>query len=81
MKKKNSYLVAGVPGSHSGSAKVSNLNIGDCFRRAAGSTNSSISYHSFDSTVVEVKKEDITKFMEYLCSGIIQIQSYEYDMD
>eukprot|EP01130_Rhizamoeba_saxonica_P009079 TRINITY_DN3685_c0_g2_i1.p1 TRINITY_DN3685_c0_g2~~TRINITY_DN3685_c0_g2_i1.p1 ORF type:complete len:218 (-),score=41.68 TRINITY_DN3685_c0_g2_i1:33-686(-) len=67
----DTYLVAGVPGYHSGSARKTSHNLGNSVQQAARSTHSTLSYHSFDSSVVEVQQEHITRFMEYLGSGLV----------
>jgi hypothetical protein len=36
------------------------------FRRAANSTNAIVKFHSFDSSVVQIAKDDIVKFVDYL---------------
>lgn len=64
-----SYLVVGiVPSAVQGHKE---LNFRKTFKRAAQKTGARIRRHSFDSSIIEVQQEDITKFMEYLHAGLL----------
>ena len=49
-----------------GSGKNAPSSFGDKFRRATMKTRSIVRFHSFDSSVVQVAKDDIIKFVEHL---------------
>eukprot|EP01125_Pyxidicula_operculata_P022703 TRINITY_DN9512_c0_g1_i1.p1 TRINITY_DN9512_c0_g1~~TRINITY_DN9512_c0_g1_i1.p1 ORF type:complete len:574 (-),score=108.91 TRINITY_DN9512_c0_g1_i1:1774-3495(-) len=70
--KQNTYLVCGVPGTHSSVALTSNT-IGDMFRKASDFTGANQLSERFDTSVVEVAKDDIEKFLDFIRSGISQM--------
>eukprot|EP01094_Clydonella_sp_ATCC50884_P030141 TRINITY_DN9716_c0_g1_i2.p1 TRINITY_DN9716_c0_g1~~TRINITY_DN9716_c0_g1_i2.p1 ORF type:complete len:345 (-),score=105.94 TRINITY_DN9716_c0_g1_i2:102-1136(-) len=59
---RNSYLIVG------GSRGKNDFGVS--FNRAARSTGARIRQHTFDGSIVELQREDLTKFIEYLHSGM-----------
>jgi hypothetical protein len=92
----STYLIAGVPASHSGAASVAKYEItephdflsrtdavfvsphsefGRAFALAASQNQATpVSYASFDSAVVEIRKEDLFKFTEGLRGALADIE-------
>ena len=69
-KNSNSYLVVGVTPVAPDDPKMANT-FGRCFRNAAKKTNSTINLHFFDSSVIEIKAQDVNKFLEFLHSDLV----------
>ncbi|KAK5576630.1 hypothetical protein RB653_007774 [Dictyostelium firmibasis] len=63
---KNSYLIVGISGSHS--TDIQSNTFGEYFRKSAEYTDASFKYQSFDTSIVEVSKTDLHKFVEHLHS-------------
>ena len=59
----NSFLVVGVTSPDGGAN-----NFGSMFEQAANKTNAALRHQYFDSTVIEMQRESISKFMQYLMS-------------
>ena len=55
---------------HSPTNPKQNSAFGKAFAAAATRTNAKMSYASFDTFIVEVAKEDLLKFTEYLQAGL-----------
>jgi len=66
------YLVVGVPGTHSGAPRKPTY-FSSAFVVAAEKTGIALNYRTFDTAVVEVSRNDIIKFIEYLRSGLVKI--------
>ncbi|KAI9106301.1 CDC45 family [Phlyctochytrium arcticum] len=63
--KTDAYLVLGITGTTKGGSVRRNT-FGPTFQRAAKRANAQIRYDSFETSVVEVPKEDLTEFLENL---------------
>ncbi|KAN0025707.1 hypothetical protein ACTFIU_010301 [Dictyostelium citrinum] len=61
---KNSYLIVGISGSHS--TDIQSNTFGEYFRKSAEYTDATFKYQSFDTSIVEVSKTDLHKFVEHL---------------
>eukprot|EP01133_Synstelium_polycarpum_P012498 gene12498-14670_t len=68
--KKNNYLIVGITGSHS--TDIKDNKFGEHFRKAAEMTSSNLKYQSFDTSVIEISKPDMPKFIEHLHSGLVE---------
>jgi ribonucleotide reductase beta subunit family protein with ferritin-like domain len=44
---------------------------GVSFNKAATNTDARIKQHLFDASIIELQKDDITKFIEYLHGGLL----------
>lgn len=71
--KKGTYLVVGVPAPGSSSMGTRKNTFGGAFRKAAETTGARIKHDGFESSIMEVQKDDLKDFMEYLHSGLITI--------
>lgn len=68
------FLVVGVPGPSSLGSSDRILNpFGTAFRQAADQTKSRYKHDSFETSVMQVQKDDIHKFFELLHSDLIKI--------
>lgn len=63
-------LIVGVEGQHSGSSHVPNR-FGKAFATAAAKTGVSLKYGSFDTSCIQIPKDDLERFREYLRSGFV----------
>lgn len=63
-------LLVGVEGQHSGSSHVPNR-FGKAFAIAATKTGVSLKYSSFDTSCIQIPKDDLDRFREYLRSGYV----------
>jgi len=61
--------VDGTPGT-SATGDVGRNKFGTSFNKAAEKTDARVKHDGFDSSILEVQKEDVFKFMEYLHSGL-----------
>lgn len=69
-RERNAYLVLGVtPAAPSTRAKRNDFGVS--FHQAARLTGAQVRAHSFDSSVIEVAAEDVSRFLELLHSGLI----------
>eukprot|EP01135_Chromosphaera_perkinsii_P000163 Nk52_evm59s32 gene=Nk52_evmTU59s32 len=60
----NTYVVVGVMGSRFGETKKNSF--GRAFKQAAFKTEARVKHDGFDASVLEIKKNDLEKFMESL---------------
>ncbi|EGC39154.1 hypothetical protein DICPUDRAFT_27471 [Dictyostelium purpureum] len=67
--KKQAYLIVGISGSHS--SDIQSNQFGAHFRKSAEYTNAILKYQSFDTSIIEVSKSDLHKFVEHLHSSLI----------
>lgn len=67
--KSGAYLIVGIPGHHSGTPTKPNK-LGEAFTKAARFTGARVTAHSFDSSVVELHRNDVAPFFEYLRHGL-----------
>lgn len=69
---RDSYLVTAVDGTPAttASGEVSRNKFGSSFTKAAEKTNARVRHDGFETSIMEVEKDDIYKFMEYLHSGL-----------
>lgn len=63
-------LIVGVEGQHSGSSHVPNR-FGKAFAQAASKTGVELKYGSFDTSCIQIPKDDLERFREYLRSGYV----------
>lgn len=71
IERRKTYLVLGIVGTVRASAPKNSF--GRAFRTAADRTKSRIKHDGFETSVMEVQKDDLSKFMEYLHSGMVRI--------
>jgi len=66
------YHVVAVDGTPATTAdgEVAKNKFGSSFSKAADKTNARVKHDGFETAIVEVEKDDIFKFMEYLHSGL-----------
>jgi cell division control protein 45 len=65
-----SYLLVGLPGRHSGEVVKANK-FSTFFAQAAHRTKARVTHHHFDTQIVQVHRDDIVRFLEYLRSGLV----------
>ena len=63
-------LLVGVEGQHSGSSHVPNR-FGKAFAVAAAKTGVELKYGSFDTSCIQIPKDDLDRFREFLRSGYV----------
>jgi cell division control protein 45 len=63
-------LIVGVEGQHSGAPHVPNR-FGRAFAEAAAKTGIPLKYNSFDTSVIQIPKDDLERFREFLHSGFV----------
>ena len=69
-RKRNTYLVLGVTPTAPSTRKKRN-DFGTSFQQAAKITGSSVEFHNFDSSIIEVLDRDLVRFLELLHSGLL----------
>merc|ERR1712166_1437786 len=66
---RETYLVVAIDGAFS-TISDSRNKFGTSFAKAAERTNARVKHDAFDSSIIEIQKEDIYNFMEFLHSGL-----------
>jgi len=67
MKKKNTYLIVGIANHNTALYNFkANLN------KTITQTRATVAHYSFDGSVVEVMRDDVTKFIEYLHTALVE---------
>eukprot|EP00658_Telonema_sp_P-2_P077364 TRINITY_DN6978_c0_g1_i3.p1 TRINITY_DN6978_c0_g1~~TRINITY_DN6978_c0_g1_i3.p1 ORF type:complete len:574 (-),score=126.51 TRINITY_DN6978_c0_g1_i3:286-2007(-) len=71
---RGTYLLVAVDGTvtttHSGVEDQMRNKFGTSFAKAAERTNARVKHDGFDSSIIEIQKDDIYNFMEFLHSGL-----------